>query len=734
MSLEFRAERFEEMERMVFRDGRVVWFWREIDTDDGKKGVVWFNRFSVAATGREGRVGVLERAIVTYLGEDNGSGSWSCSKCSGKCAHTKSAQVFFHSVMGTEGADEEQDDIDDSICMLEDLSLGQSTTNTSETAISYLAILPPAWASLPTDLLHYPRVRGGEEIPERITLGPHNRSQCGKEGTLIDKLCTVVKSCTIFTTTGELTREIELLACPICPARKRCFIGPDPRNLGVFNYNNSVLFTHELLDEYTSRYTTSETPFSAFVEAMGRLYKGRGQRFVKEDLLRCVWFAYVNLQDLTNDMRCNKCGDEPDCLIWDGVTLGFGRKHILDTLRPPTHIHAEATDRYRRYAKKPQLILETKEAPVRRLMKKWITGKKRKAKPPGSDDEDPEDKEPDIREFNTVVSRLMVVSEEVGVLFRRTMRANGDLDPRVKRCYGRLFEQIAAEESAVQMVTPRCLGKLKNFSENPRWESASDLLEIPALYHVLEAESRTQGRYPQDLIQLCAWLYRRTNEVFSDLVRFTNDEPPKATSEFHEEPFSDNWKQLRVRPQYTKLKGDGTTESTKDPERGGKCAKYYATYGDKRLTGGIMAAWCTHSICYGFHCIPKGEGRNDVFSAMVTRWRKAPRRVVYDFACALAPYCLVREPLFFRDTQFLIDKFHESGHSKCSSACGSANYSSTDSSLEKVNSSAAECGNSGIARIRKSVSYMRQNRAILYTKVFLSIWNRAKIRRMMQLE
>ena len=39
-------------------------------------------------------------------------------------------------------------------------------------------------------------------------------------------------------------------------------------------------------------------------------------------------------------------------------------------------------------------------------------------------------------------------------------------------------------------------------------------------------------------------------------------------------------------------------------------------YGQRRLTGGIMCAWCTHSICYGFHRIPRGEGRKDVFSAI----------------------------------------------------------------------------------------------------------------------
>lgn len=147
-----------------------------------------------------------------------------------------------------------------------------------------------------------------------------------------------------------------------------------------------------------------------------------------------------------------------------------------------------------------------------------------------------------------------------------------------------------------------------------------------------------------------------------------------------------------------------------------------------------MAAWCTHSVCYGFHCIPFGEGRNDVFSVMVTRWPQAPKRVIYDYACALGPYCMTREPAFFADTQFVVDDFHASGHSKCSPAAFLRNYSDVDPRLARINSSAAECGNGGIKRIRKAVSYMGQARAILYTKVFVSIWNRMIIRKVLGLD
>ena len=189
--------------------------------------------------------------------------------------------------------------------------------------------------------------------------------------------------------------------------------------------------------------------------------------------------------------------------------------------------------------------------------------------------------------------------------------------------------------------------------------------------------------------------------------------------------------QIRYRPKYPKLKDDTLGESD---ERGGQCSKYYWQYSQRRLTGGIMCAWCTHSICYGFHCIPRGEGRNDVFSAMITRWPKAPKRVVYDFACALGPYCMTREADFFADTVFVVDDFHAKGHSKCSAASFLKTYSELDPRLLKINSSAAECGNGGIARIRKSVSYMTQGRATLYTKTFISIWNRMMIRKQLGTE
>ncbi|KII83494.1 hypothetical protein PLICRDRAFT_81876, partial [Plicaturopsis crispa FD-325 SS-3] len=137
-----------------------------------------------------------------------------------------------------------------------------------------------------------------------------------------------------------------------------------------------------------------------------------------------------------------------------------------------------------------------------------------------------------------------------------------------------------------------------------------------------------------------------------------------------------------------------------------------------------LVLWCTHSICLGFHGIPIAEGRNDVFSAIYTRFPVAPEVIIYDFACQLAPYCLVREARYFRHTRFLIDEMHAHDHTRCGRACFASNAMRYDDRVRASNTSAAECGNKGMRRIRKSVSFMIYSHAMRFTKVFLDVWNR----------
>ena len=136
-----------------------------------------------------------------------------------------------------------------------------------------------------------------------------------------------------------------------------------------------------------------------------------------------------------------------------------------------------------------------------------------------------------------------------------------------------------------------------------------------------------------------------------------------------------------------------------------------------------MALWCPHLICLSFHKIPCAEGQNDIFSTLYVYFEKAPEVVIYNFACQLSAYSMSRELEFFKDTCFVIDEMHAKGHSACSQASFLSNYMQGRTMLQSVNTSAAECSNSGLSQIQKSISYMGQKNAITLMYVYISVWN-----------
>lgn len=169
---------------------------------------------------------------------------------------------------------------------------------------------------------------------------------------------------------------------------------------------------------------------------------------------------------------------------------------------------------------------------------------------------------------------------------------------------------------------------------------------------------------------------------------------------------------------YSSIVNDGVY-STSDKV----CNKYYSSSRKNGLTSGICALWCPHGICVGWHFMSADEGRNDIFSSLFVHWKLAPKIVIYDFACQLAEYCYVREFEFFSKTRFFVDRMHIKGHT-CSSACSFVNVASVDSTLRPINTSIAESCNSILRRIGKSLSYMREDRAIVYANCFISYRNR----------
>lgn len=95
---------------------------------------------------------------------------------------------------------------------------------------------------------------------------------------------------------------------------------------------------------------------------------------------------------------------------------------------------------------------------------------------------------------------------------------------------------------------------------------------------------------------------------------------------------------------------------------------------------------------------------------------------IYDFACNALEYCLNREPVMFRNTRFVVDRFHYKYNHKCSELFKMDRYQQ----LDGVNSSFMESVNSFIYAFRPQLSQMGQHSYMNYLRATLLIRNKSR--------
>ena len=121
----------------------------------------------------------------------------------------------------------------------------------------------------------------------------------------------------------------------------------------------------------------------------------------------------------------------------------------------------------------------------------------------------------------------------------------------------------------------------------------------------------------------------------------------------------------------------------------------------------------------------------------------APQVIIYDNGCNLHNYCLNREPLFFKNSWFLVDRFHWPNHSggcflmhlpkpNCFKffffllACSVGYNLSSYPQFSAVNSQVVEQSNSLLKRIRSTVSYMSATNFVNHCALFFWYHNKTK--------
>lgn len=96
------------------------------------------------------------------------------------------------------------------------------------------------------------------------------------------------------------------------------------------------------------------------------------------------------------------------------------------------------------------------------------------------------------------------------------------------------------------------------------------------------------------------------------------------------------------------------------------CCKKFSAEKGKNMPGLLLVFCLDHQKCIGFMLLQNKESPRTVMELLFSRWAVCPKEVHYDNGCNTHTFCMYREPYFFRDCRFFIDKFHVASHSECS--------------------------------------------------------------------
>ncbi|KAJ8334576.1 hypothetical protein SKAU_G00402150 [Synaphobranchus kaupii] len=119
------------------------------------------------------------------------------------------------------------------------------------------------------------------------------------------------------------------------------------------------------------------------------------------------------------------------------------------------------------------------------------------------------------------------------------------------------------------------------------------------------------------------------------------------------------------------------------------------------------------------------ESVNLPFTILRTRFQTGPEMVFYDNCCRLHAYCLNRDPVFFKNTWFLIDRLHWKNHTGCSTGYNSDIYPQ----LHDVNTQLAEQFNARIKKLKHHLPYMSRTHFCRHVELYLWFHSGKKIQK-----
>ncbi|KAH7063004.1 hypothetical protein BKA62DRAFT_648250, partial [Auriculariales sp. MPI-PUGE-AT-0066] len=205
--------------------------------------------------------------IVSYHGFHSNAGLWTCKRCRDvkNCQHIESAQsIGSHERLLTHDetadpavADLNREHISQQLVVMRNKANHNSLRDLNdERSISHKRVSVPNWCQLPSDPSSIPKVVELRYLPRTFQLGVDPRCRCGAPPLQSHK--TKLVPCVIYHTTHSTRHQIQVKPCSKCPRERNMHAGPDLREYGLFNLNNARIFSHALLNDYTTAMSSME--------------------------------------------------------------------------------------------------------------------------------------------------------------------------------------------------------------------------------------------------------------------------------------------------------------------------------------------------------------------------------------------------------------------------------------------------------------------------------------------
>ncbi|GAQ90525.1 hypothetical protein KFL_006520010, partial [Klebsormidium nitens] len=184
------------------------------------------------------------------------------------------------------------------------------------------------------------------------------------------------------------------------------------------------------------------------------------------------------------------------------------------------------------------------------------------------------------------------------------------------------------------------------------------------------------------------------------------------------------WEKKRPLPFYPEFEKESGISRTAEARCAGNAS---ADNQQKKLphTRGLYVWCCPHRVLYGIHIMLRGESPRDPFAVLYTRFNRdeLPRVLINDCSCSDQNYCFRREPTFFSNVRFVIDKFHYGKAEGEIHLCGPTNSSHYYSLLTHVNTSACESVNNFLNRFTTIGWFSKLENMMILLPLLITAYN-----------